>query len=283
MDDDKRNEKRFINVSAEYKSIDEDAMVIRDVVGSSGAMDRHGDRVNPDGWDLANFKKNPVIFVNHDSRGLPIGKAINVRMKNGQLLFDIQFSKTLPKAQEVWGLVKEKIMQAWSVGFIVLEWGKAGGDYSIEKQELLELSIVGIPANPEAMSPKQAKSLDGLIEYIAEHGEAVAATKELSADDIDAAVAEGDAPETDDEEDTIEESAPAATTKENNPVLPVVEANGDENQKGVDMVKVNALISKLDQRVTELETTVNSLIVKNVEADDQPDTLQNLLDATKHG
>lgn len=135
----------------ELKGIDEDKLLITGIVGSDGSTDRHGDRVNPKGWVLDNFLKNPVIMLNHEYHQLPIGKATNVSMRNGKLVFDVQFSKTLEVAKQAFNLVKEGIMKAWSVGFIPLEWGKTGDEYTINKQELLELSLVSIPANPNAL------------------------------------------------------------------------------------------------------------------------------------
>ena len=167
------NQLKNLSTVLEVKSLDKESRIIRGVIGTTGNLDRHGDMVNPDGWVLENFLKNPVIFVNHMSWKLPVGKAIEVRKLENGLEFDIQFAKGTQEADEVWALVEQKIMQAWSVGFIVLEWGRAGDAYTIMKQELLELSIVGLPANPDAMSPKQAKSLKALQEYIEAHGEKV--------------------------------------------------------------------------------------------------------------
>lgn len=167
------NQVKNLSTILEVKSLDKESRIIRGVIGTTGNLDRHGDMVNPDGWVLENFLKNPVIFVNHMSWKLPVGKAIEVRKLENGLEFDIQFAKGTQEADEVWALVEQKIMQAWSVGFIVLEWGRAGDAYTIMKQELLELSIVGLPANPDAMSPKQAKSLKALQEYIEAHGEKV--------------------------------------------------------------------------------------------------------------
>ena len=39
-----------------------------DFVISDGSLDRHGTRINPKGWDLTNFKKNPIALFGHDSR-----------------------------------------------------------------------------------------------------------------------------------------------------------------------------------------------------------------------
>jgi uncharacterized protein len=156
---------KHINFITDIKSINENKLIVNNVVGSDDSLDRHGDRINPKGWDLENFKKNPVIMLNHNYEQFPIGKAINVKRKNNQLIFDVQFSKTLEVARQAFNLVKEGIMRAWSVGFMPLEFSKAGSDYTIDKMELLELSLVGIPANPNALNNSQ-KSLISKFENL---------------------------------------------------------------------------------------------------------------------
>jgi len=169
------NEKKNLELLSTFKSIDAEQMKVSGVVGSDDSVDRHGDRINPKGWDIENFKKNPVIMLNHDYSQFPIGKAVNVKRSKNSLVFDIQFSKTLPLAQEAFNLVKEGIMKAWSVGFIVKEWAKSGGEYTIDQMELLELSLVGIPANPNALlnslnadQRKMVKSFNLLLKSLEE-------------------------------------------------------------------------------------------------------------------
>ena len=151
-------DKAYLSFISQFKALDDDKLLVAGVVGSDDSIDRHGDRINPKGWDLKNFKKSPVILLNHNYWSLPIGKAVNVRVENNQLLFDIEFSQTYDVAKTVYNLVKENIMKAVSVGFLVKEWARSGSDYTIEKAELLELSFVTVPANPNALSPNQ-KSL----------------------------------------------------------------------------------------------------------------------------
>jgi len=174
----KKQEKKLeqkLELLSTFKSVDADEMKVSGVVGSDDSVDRHGDKINPKGWDLTNFKKNPVIMLNHDYSQFPIGKAVNVKRSKNSLVFDIQFSKTLPLAQEAFGLVKEGIMKAWSVGFLVKEWATAGSEYTIDSMELLELSLVGIPANPNALlnslnadQRKMVKSFDLLLKTLEE-------------------------------------------------------------------------------------------------------------------
>lgn len=169
---------KHIGLKFNYKSIDEKNFLIQGVVGSDDTLDRHGDRINPKGWILENFLKNPVILLNHNSWSLPIGKALRVEPSDDGLIFDIQLSKTYEKAKEVMGLIKEGIMNAWSVGFIVIEGQVPGSDYTINRMELLELSAVTIPANPNALTPKQQKSFDALNAFIEAHGEKAEAKTE---------------------------------------------------------------------------------------------------------
>lgn len=155
-------EKQFIELISSVKGFNDEEMLVSGVIGSDGSVDRHGDSINPKGWVLDNFQKNPVILLNHDYGGLPIGKATNVKRKDGALTFDIKFSKTYELAKTAYSLLKEGILNAWSVGFIPLEWGKAGGEFTINKMELLELSLVTVPANPNALTPRQLKSIEAL-------------------------------------------------------------------------------------------------------------------------
>lgn len=122
------------------------------VIGSTGSVDRHGESVNPMGWKLENYTKNPVIQWAHNYDQLPVGKAERVYIEDNALKFDIKFADTA-FAKDVFKLFEDKILSAFSVGFIPLKWGVSGQDaYDIMEAELLELSVVPVPANPEALA-----------------------------------------------------------------------------------------------------------------------------------
>ena len=134
-------------------------------VASSATPDRYGDIIDQKGWILENYKKNPVVLLNHDSNQLPIGKG-NVYIRNDQLTIDVEFDSEDPRAKEVERKAKKGFMNAVSVGFRPLEsksrselpednkyYGQRGMYYS--KAELLEVSIVTIPANGEATMLEQ--------------------------------------------------------------------------------------------------------------------------------
>ena len=135
-----------------------------DFVLSDGSLDRHGTRINPDGWDLETFKANPVALWSHglDTIGrVPIGRWENVRSEGGKLLGRLTLAAkgTSDRIDELISLVKQGILRAVSVGFEVLEEGKRGGnDYEIMRQSLTEASLVAIGSNKNALA--QARSLN---------------------------------------------------------------------------------------------------------------------------
>jgi HK97 family phage prohead protease len=148
--------------STEKGFIDKGNLTIRGVVGSSGIIDRHGESISPDGWELKNYRSNPVILYGHNYEGLPIGQATKVYKQDGKLLFDIKFSDK-SFAKDVFDLFAGGFLRAFSVGFIPLELDNKG-DYTYSKQELLELSAVTVPANPEAVAPEIKSKLAELDE-----------------------------------------------------------------------------------------------------------------------
>ena len=134
-------------------------------VASSATPDRYGDIIDQKGWILENYKTNPVVLLNHDSNQLPIGKG-NVYLRDDKLVIDVEFDSEDERAKEVERKAKKGFMNAVSVGFRPLEsksrselpednkyYGQRGMYYS--KAELLEVSIVTIPANGEATMLEQ--------------------------------------------------------------------------------------------------------------------------------
>lgn len=131
-----------------------------EVIASTQTKDRHGEVVIQEGIDVKNFKKNPVILFGHNSWDLPIGKATSVKKEKNRLIIKGVFAseESNPFAQQVRKLYDEGIMKAVSIGFISKE--RAENDWrQITKSELLELSFVPIPANPQALAKMQEKGM----------------------------------------------------------------------------------------------------------------------------
>lgn len=127
---------------------------------SDETQDRMGDVIRADGWDLKSFKKNPIALFGHRS-DFPIGTWSNIHVEGSKLLGDLNLAPegTSPRIDEIRGLVEADVLKAVSVGFrpiTVKENPDSRGEIFVES-ELVECSLVSVPANPNALAV--AKSL----------------------------------------------------------------------------------------------------------------------------
>lgn len=119
------------------------------VLASTSAVDRQGDSIDQTGWDLTNFKLNPVMPWAHDYSALPIAKATSIETTEKGLEAEFEFAPAEgnPMAQQVKVLYDNGYLNAVSVGFIP----KTRAGNIIKTAELLEISFVPVPANQEAL------------------------------------------------------------------------------------------------------------------------------------
>lgn len=151
------------SLTAEVKQADEDERSVEFVV-STGDPDRDGDIIEPDGWELRNFRKNPVVLWSHSHRALPIAKATEIRSTGNELRAVAQFPEPGIHgfADTVFELLSRGFLKATSVGFDPLEWtiNEERGGIDFQRQELLEFSVVPVPANPEALIAASEQGVD---------------------------------------------------------------------------------------------------------------------------
>ena len=137
-----------------------------DFVVSTNAPDRMGDIIEQSGILLKNYRRNPVHLYAHDSRGLPIGKALKTVVSGDKLLQRIEYTPVtgfdLPQA--VFELVEADVLRGISIGFIPIEFSfiEGGAGRLFTRIELLETSTVPIPANPEALVTGKTFAADNL-------------------------------------------------------------------------------------------------------------------------
>lgn len=139
-------------------------------VASDETPDRVGDVIQVAGWNLTQYKRNPVVLWGHDSNSMPpIGKSVNVRRGKGAngkaaLLASIQFApkEAYEFADTVYQLTKAGYLNAVSVGFLPRDTkeltdkertklGMPSYGLMYTKADLLEISVVSVPANPSAL------------------------------------------------------------------------------------------------------------------------------------
>ena len=96
--------------------------------------------------------KNSTILLNHDPE-LPIGKVVKAEFNKNGLLIDALISKTEP---EIIQKIKEGILNKFSIRGQVLDRERIfSPEYNrmvnvINRMSLIEVSLVSVPANPEA-------------------------------------------------------------------------------------------------------------------------------------
>ena len=138
-----------------------------DFVISTEALDRYNSTIAVEGWKTENFEKNPVVLWAHDDAIPAIGRAESVRVEGGRLKSRAVFAErdAHPLADTIFRLIKARFIGAASVGWIPLEYkfvegGERGFGIDYLEQELLEWSVVNIPANPDCLVGARSLGID---------------------------------------------------------------------------------------------------------------------------
>jgi hypothetical protein len=148
---------------------------VLDFVASNETLDRYHEIIVASGWRLENYRRNPVFQNAHQYGDIlfTIGKALITEVRGAELFQRVEFATEVnPMARIAYGLYQGGFLNAVSVGFIPLRWvGPDGAEHGpglsglnsqsdttqtgfrrkYLEQELLEVSAVGIPANPDAL------------------------------------------------------------------------------------------------------------------------------------
>jgi HK97 family phage major capsid protein/HK97 family phage prohead protease len=130
-------------------------------VMSDASVDRMGDIIELDGWELDNFRKNPIALFGHDSK-FPIGKWHDVKVTKDQLVGRLELMDPVSdRLREVHAAVAAGVLRAVSVGFRGVEFSpldekEPWGGLRFTKSELVECSLVSVPANPNALAVAKA-------------------------------------------------------------------------------------------------------------------------------
>lgn len=149
---------KLTKTMSEAPIADAEPRTMRFVV-STAAVDRDGDTVAVGGWKTANYEANPVILWGHDQHSLPIGRCIKLENDGTKLTAVVEFVPAdMPivgeMAEAVYRMCRDGYLCATSVGFKPIDADlstdrELGVDF--RTQDLLEISIVSVPSNPEAL------------------------------------------------------------------------------------------------------------------------------------
>lgn len=145
-------------------------------IASTDALDRDRDVMLAEGCIIEDFMKNPVMLYIHNYRQVPVAKVLKIDVNPGEVAFDFTFAET-DIAKEMRYLYDNGFMSAFSVGFypktrmpveddtpdkfdVEANGAQVAVDLTKYQErprqiictwELLEISPVPVPANPEAL------------------------------------------------------------------------------------------------------------------------------------
>ena len=153
-------EQRRLMVMTEARQA-EDGSAHRMVIAAN-ELSRNGDDLNLRGISFKNYRKNPVVLWAHDAyeayEGIPIAKTVKIgHDEQGRIAADFEFNSEDEFAA--------RVENAWNGGFIraasirymptkVVEVRNEDGEVErvrIEESDLLEWSLVPIPADPDSV------------------------------------------------------------------------------------------------------------------------------------
>ena len=155
--------------SPEIRKVDEETRTV-EFVASDSSVDSYGTVLPVDKWDLKRFEKNGIVGYMHDVYGDSwtksadpddvIGKGVAF-IEDDKLIVRITFEPAdlNPKSDKIFRKFQFGSLHAVSVGFRATAKGHKGDEergenpnvYYYGGQELLEVSVVNIPSNANAL------------------------------------------------------------------------------------------------------------------------------------
>jgi len=157
------------NDAPEIRKVDEEARTV-EFVASDNSVDSYGTVLPVDKWDLKRYESNGIVGYMHDVYGDSftksadpddvIGKGVAF-VEDGKLIVRITFEPAdlNPKSDKIFRKLQFGSLHAVSVGFRATAKGHMGDEsrgenpnvYYYDGQELLEVSVVNIPSNANAL------------------------------------------------------------------------------------------------------------------------------------
>ena len=143
----------------------------RSVVIAANERARTAPEIDLAGLRFENYRRNPVVMWAHDSTGrspsggLPIGRTLSIsRADDGGIVAEFEFLEDDPFAQRIRNAWDRGFLQAASISWLPVETRPAeGGGIRDIRAELLEWSIVSVPADPDALRETHRRMLESVI------------------------------------------------------------------------------------------------------------------------
>lgn len=135
-------------------SVDEAAHTVQFVI-SDDSVDRYGEIVDQSTWDLKSYMKNPIVAWGHDTSEPEniLGTSIEITPDGHRTIATLKFDTDInPKALMVFQQIVRGTLRCVSVGFMNHTFEYENDIPVLKDNELLEISVVPIPANANAIA-----------------------------------------------------------------------------------------------------------------------------------
>ncbi|MBO5244231.1 MAG: HK97 family phage prohead protease [Muribaculaceae bacterium] len=118
---------------------------------SDETVNSYGFVVLTEGIDTTAFERNPVMLYMHNRDGNVIGRWENIRKEGKRLLGDAVFDDSTELAATVKKQVENGFLRCVSIGIEQIATEELNGVQTVTKCRLIEVSIVDIPSNENAV------------------------------------------------------------------------------------------------------------------------------------
>lgn len=163
-------------VSNKFTADNGDGVTRFTAIITTAAIDRDGEVVMPSGMNSKHFESNPVLLYAHDATK-PIGKMVNMRRSDTVIEADFSLVPRPSTHEGEWfpdtvgALMKFGALNGTSIGFSPMKNGfrnATKGDtekYGVgvsrvySKWNLMEVSVVAVPSNQEALVAAVSKGI----------------------------------------------------------------------------------------------------------------------------
>lgn len=159
----------------EFRDADPESGRVTAVI-STGDLARDGAVIEAGGWDFTAYRRNPVVLWGHNDSSFPVGRTVDIRVENDRVVADAQMDVEDPEAMRLLRKIRGGFVSATSVRWNPLQTevrqttvdGKKRDVLAFLRQELLEWSFVGVPADAGALIVRAATGVPVTIsEYAA--------------------------------------------------------------------------------------------------------------------
>lgn len=127
---------------------------------TTSEIDRMGQNIDTEGITTDTYMKNPVVLYGHDYSALPIGKTLSLKQFKNKLTATFQLAvDEYDFAATVAKMIKGGYLNAVSIGGVIK--GISPDWQTIQQMEMVEFSVVPVPANASALISRSLQEVTG--------------------------------------------------------------------------------------------------------------------------